>query len=309
MRFAVVIPAYNRAGLIPEALDSVQRQHRAPDRVVVVDDGSTDGTAGAVEHWIADRRPLFSVVCIRQLNAGPGAARNTGILAAEDCDYIAFLDSDDLWPATHLQEAERFFGSHPDAVGYAGQSLEVFEDADGRVVSERMISLSSPYENQGPAVFNASMSHMSTTIVRRDILIRVGLFDCTLRYAEDKLLFLKVYCKGNWGRVAAEPVVYRNKIKSIDSGQLSNRPQGKSRILFARHLEKDLNRIRSEPDTLYRNGIDEAIWKALHRAGREYDRRGNPWLAKAYYARALRYRLAGKTWVRWLGSCVRSWFA
>lgn len=306
MRFAVVIPVYNRASMILEALDSVRGQARPPDRVIVVDDGSTDGTPDAVADWIAVQQPRFPVQCIRQANAGPGAARNTGILAASDCDYIAFLDSDDLWPASHLQEAERFFAAHPGAVAYAGQCLEVFEDAQGRVVSQRLISLPLPFEKQGPAAFNEAMSSTTTTVARRDVLIRVGLFDHTLRYAEDKLLFLKVYCKGDWGRVAAEPVIYRNKIKSIESGQLSNRPHGRSRILFARRLEKELNRMRREPDTVYTNGIDEAIWKALHRAGREYDRRGNARLALAYYARAWRYRRASKTLGRLVGAWIRA---
>lgn len=304
MSIAVVIPTYNRAALIIEALDSVLAQTTPPDRVIVVDDGSTDATGEVLATWLRDRHPGFRVECIRQENQGVSAARNRGILAVVDCTYIAFLDSDDRWPSTHLATAARMLADQPDAVAYAGQSVEAFEDADGRVVSQRLVSVPPPRALVGAAALGCSMPHTSTSVIRRDVLVRCGLFDTGLRYAEDKLLFLKVSTQGDWIRHASEPVYYRNKLKSIASGQLSSRPDEKSRILFSRRLEKTMASLRREPDTKYTDGIDLVVWKSLHRTGRTYQRRRNYRVALAYYRHALRYRVVGKTLGRLVECCL-----
>ncbi|HYE37376.1 glycosyltransferase family 2 protein [Methylocaldum sp.] len=88
--FSVVIPAFNRAKEIPACLDSVLAQRWQDFEIIVVDDGSRDATAQVVKSY-SNRVRL-----IRQENQGPGAARNAGIRAANG-DYVAFLDSDDLW--------------------------------------------------------------------------------------------------------------------------------------------------------------------------------------------------------------------
>src|SRR4051794_5139151 len=90
MRFSVIIPTYNRLQLLKEALDSVWRQTFTDYEVIVVDDGSTDGTRDYLES-LGDKLRFFV-----QPRRGPGAARN---LAAQHAngEYLAFLDSDDLW--------------------------------------------------------------------------------------------------------------------------------------------------------------------------------------------------------------------
>ncbi len=88
--FSVIIPTYNRAALLGEALESVFAQEFRDYEVIVVDDGSTDGTPEVLQYY-GDRIRLF-----HQENKGPGAARNTGIRQAQG-DYVAFLDSDDVW--------------------------------------------------------------------------------------------------------------------------------------------------------------------------------------------------------------------
>ena len=86
--FSVIVPAYNRAGLIGQTLRSVVD---APDtQIVVVDDGSTDSTRDVVATFGG------RVTLLTQQNRGPGAARNLGLSAATG-QYVAFLDSDDLW--------------------------------------------------------------------------------------------------------------------------------------------------------------------------------------------------------------------
>ena len=87
---SVVVPVYNRERFLDECLESVFAQEHRPIEVIVVDDGSTDSSVERAEAW-GDRVRL-----IRRSNGGPSAARNTGIDAARG-DFIAFIDSDDLW--------------------------------------------------------------------------------------------------------------------------------------------------------------------------------------------------------------------
>jgi glycosyltransferase involved in cell wall biosynthesis len=93
---SVVIPTYNRAAFLPEAIASVRAQTRPPDEVVVVDDGSTDGTREIVLGLGPGIRYVY------QANAGSAAARNAGIRLASG-DVLAFLDSDDVWLPRHVE--------------------------------------------------------------------------------------------------------------------------------------------------------------------------------------------------------------
>lgn len=93
---STIVPVYNRASLIRTCLESVFRQEHRPIELIVVDDGSTDGTGEVATAWTADRlAPEFNVRILRQDNAGVSAARNRG-LAESRGEYIQFLDSDDL---------------------------------------------------------------------------------------------------------------------------------------------------------------------------------------------------------------------
>lgn len=93
---SVVIPTYNRSRLLVEALDSVAIQTYRPIEILVVDDGSTDGTEAHVRSWIREQAddPCLTVEYICQKNQGPSAARNRGLLHSQG-EYIQFLDSDD----------------------------------------------------------------------------------------------------------------------------------------------------------------------------------------------------------------------
>lgn len=95
--FDIVMPLFNKEIYVSRTIETVLGQSREDWRLIVVDDGSSDGSVAAVEAF-ADPR----ITLIRQANAGPGAARNAGILAGS-AEWIAFLDADDLWRQNHLQ--------------------------------------------------------------------------------------------------------------------------------------------------------------------------------------------------------------
>ena len=104
MKVSVIIPLYNKALHVRNALTSISRQSYEDWEGIVVDDGSTDGSAEVAASF-PDKR--FRI--IRQPNAGPGAARNRGITEARG-QYLAFLDADDEWFPDYLDTAVRLFG-------------------------------------------------------------------------------------------------------------------------------------------------------------------------------------------------------
>lgn len=121
---SVVIPAYNRAGRLPAAIDSALRQGIADLDVVVIDDGSQDDTRAVVAAYGGPVRYVY------QENAGVGAARNTGIRHAPGA-FVAFLDSDDRWADGKLAAQLELFRRHP-AVGLVFSDF-VVEKPDGAV--------------------------------------------------------------------------------------------------------------------------------------------------------------------------------
>lgn len=197
---SVVIPAWNRAREVGEAVASVRAQRRRPAEILVVDDGSTDDTAAVAES--AGARVL------RQENRGVSAARNTGIRAAEH-DWIAFLDSDDLWEPDRLSRQWEALDLAPD-VGLLFSDHAVFDDS-GIIVpsalSERPAYDRTDRAELAPGVFRIDGSSLgremfggnlvkpSTMLVRRDLLLEVGLFDSTFGHAEDRELGLRLLAR------------------------------------------------------------------------------------------------------------------
>ena len=126
MKLSVIIPAYNAAATLNEALHSVEQQHVQPFEVVVVNDGSTDDTEMVVQSFM-DRLPL---VCVHQENAGLGAARNAGMRAAKGAAWV-FLDADDVWGSNKLTHARDYLMRFPMVQWFYTPIFEWSPGADG----------------------------------------------------------------------------------------------------------------------------------------------------------------------------------
>jgi len=122
------VPAHNSEDHIARAIDSILRQSRPPDELIVVDDGSTDKTGEIARSYGAD------VIYVRQKNAGPGAARNRGIETAS-CEWIAFLDSDDMW---HHQKLEKQVAFMLEKDIYVSNTNFLHMDEDGMFLGIRI---------------------------------------------------------------------------------------------------------------------------------------------------------------------------
>jgi glycosyltransferase involved in cell wall biosynthesis len=199
---SVVIPAYNSEAFVREAADSALAQTHPPLEVIVVDDGSTDGTSSAVEP-LADR-----ISIIRKENAGVAAARNTGIRRTSG-RLIAFLDADDVWVPTKLERQVEVHGSDPYVgLSHCGltevdQSLNSLQERrdglEGDRVATRMLF------GQGRLLHASG----STMMVSREAIEAVGDFDVTLPPSEDWELTYRIARSFRIGFVPEPLVLYR----------------------------------------------------------------------------------------------------
>ena len=215
---SVIIPVYNVAPYIERCLDSAVGQTLAALEVIVIDDGSTDGSADICDAW-AQRHPGRLRV-IHQDNAGVSAARNRGIEAARS-RYLAFVDSDD-YVATDF--TERLYRAASSGGAQLSKGVRVTQFADGRQqlrpeVNHAIRQLGSP---------RCLCSQWITAIYARELFTQHGLrFDEQLCYAED-LLFLHQavsHCR----RIAVDNAAryfYCRREGSADSGPVSERQAG-----------------------------------------------------------------------------------
>jgi len=128
---SVVIPLYNKEKSIVRTLESVKAQTFTDYECIIVNDGSTDSSAQVVEQWIKDN-PHYALrfTLYTQPNGGVSSARNRGIQEAQG-DYIAFLDGDDLWAPTYLEEVAKLIADYPDMGLYAMGYEEVNKEENG----------------------------------------------------------------------------------------------------------------------------------------------------------------------------------
>ncbi len=215
--FSIVIPAHDAVRTIGATLASVLAQTRSDFEVVVVDDGSKDGTAESVEA-IADPR----VRVVRQRCLGPSAARNAGI-AATGGPKVSFLDADDLWYPTYLDAMGKALDQQPRA-GLAFTDAWVWHQAVGRF-GRRTIMAPVPLPEGIPIdpteFFRVLVERnvvFSSATVPRSVLERVGGFDESLRASEDWELWMRIAAHG-YAAIRLGPVlaVYRVHAGSVSS--------------------------------------------------------------------------------------------
>jgi len=193
---SVVIPTFNRADLILEALSSIQAQTRPVNEVIIIDDGSTDDTQRVVAGFTG------RVTYIRQTNAGQAAARNHGMSVAKS-DYIAFLDSDDLWAHDRIERQFEALDQFPSLDLVFGReakfsSQKNFEECAirDRLVLSRLESARCIVPEPFALLLRENFVPTSTALFRRSCLSAVGFMDPAAQPSEDYDFWLRFALKG-----------------------------------------------------------------------------------------------------------------
>ena len=264
---SVVIPAYNVAPYIGETLNSVFAQTFTDFEVIVVDDGSPDGDE--LERMLGPYRG--SVRYVRQENRGAGAARNRGVREARG-EFVAFLDSDDLWMPEYLSEQVRFLREDGYDLAYADALLFGDSPIAGKTYMQTAPSV-------GPVTFLSLVRNecniiTSGVVVRRPALIKVGLFNESLRNGQDFELWTRLARNG--ARLGYQRKVllrYRCREGSL-SGDLMNRLTREMRVYRYIADNYDLTDVEraelSRAMNLQRGAVDLATGK-INLLGGQYD--------------------------------------
>ena len=203
MRFSVIIPLYNKAPYVRKTLESAIGQTFDDYEIVVVDDGSSDGSAEIAEEILKSGGKSFQL--IRQKNSGVSAARNVGINISNG-EFICFLDGDDWWDCSFLNEIDTLILQYPDSGLYCTNYYYVHN-------GKNTVKLDIPY---GPfnyckeyARTQCMSATSSSTCIKKDILNETGGFKTSLKLGEDFDLWIRVALK--YGSVINDkPLAYYN---------------------------------------------------------------------------------------------------
>jgi glycosyltransferase involved in cell wall biosynthesis len=209
----VVMPAFNAERYIGDALRSIAAQTLQEVEVIVVDDGSTDGTLAEV-HRIADD---LDVTVLQQKNAGPSAARNAGIRRARG-RYCAFLDADDLMLPELLETEAALLDANPE-VGIVLSDVTTFDERG--TVREARWALPHPYD--GSLLDRLAEENFVTTsavMAPTQRLLDAGLFPEDRRVAEDYELWLRLASRWQMAFIERPLVRYRYTTGSLSSDKV-----------------------------------------------------------------------------------------
>lgn len=212
--FSIIIPLYNKEKQIKDTLQSVLAQTFQDFEIIVINDGSTDSSLAIVENINDDRIHIHSIE-----NSGVSRARNTGVTKAK-ADYLAFLDADDFWKESHLENLKNLIINFPDCGLYATAYLkrhkanELYCKFNGIPKNEAWQGVVSDYFASS---INNSIAWSSAVVVPNKILHELGDFDesITLGAGEDIDLWIRIAMK--------YPVAFNNKITAIHNLHAENR--------------------------------------------------------------------------------------
>ena len=231
---SVIIPCYNQARYVARAIDSVMAQTLRDWEAIVVDDGSTDGTAAIVSQYVDSR-----IQYVFQDNRGVSAARNTGIMASKG-KYLTFLDGDDEWRPEFLECCLGEIETNASIAGVYTRAQHM--DECGNLLSQVVGKPMAP-DLLRRSIWEGGQFALHAALVRRDILDSVGFFDTQLCTLNDWDLWIRVIREYDMRAIDRILALYR-----ISPGSKSTKIQQR----FVDHLtvlHKYLGAPEGEPDT------------------------------------------------------------
>lgn len=252
-KVSVVIPCYNHASTLARAIRSVLNQTLPPAEVIVVDDGSTDGSGGVAKSFGS------AVIFKQQQNGGPAAARNLGVRNATG-EFLGFLDADDWWEPEFAASCGEFLRTHPTCI--AVSTGQCFIQSDGSCTyaptdcfdGKRPIGL--PQVLESFFAFWAEHNHVCTgsVLMRREAILSVGMQNESLKAAEDLEFWALLGAHGKWGFIP-EPLWVSDSRRAA-GGRRGQLQKDRRRMAIAPSMPqweaRILPQIRSEDLPYYR---------------------------------------------------------
>jgi glycosyltransferase involved in cell wall biosynthesis len=307
LKISAVIPTYNSANFITDAINSILIQSYPIEEIIIVDDGSTDGTEEVIRNLQAR-----GVRYIKQSNQGPSSARNQGIMLAKN-EWIAFLDADDQWTpnkiklqvsslirdkeirliAADMKEIDQYGVSLTTSVLAKHNLLASFQKLNGKPVTQALTLL-----------LQKNFIPTGTVLVARQTLLEAGLFNEAIRFGEDLEL---------WAKIAA-----RNPIVCLPEILLLRRKHSNNATLNTECMLEDLVKVMQ---SLKRNigielanehcDVNQLIANSLTELGYLYFTQSKYREARSTFIASLRSSLSGRAFAYLLiaslpGSCVKS---
>ena len=258
-RISVVIPLYNKEAEVERALLSVINQSLAPWEIIVVDDGSTDGSAAVVERVIAEH-PEARIRLVRQQNRGVSGARNRGILESTG-EYVALLDADDYYLSGYIAEICRLMAYYPNADAYS----TAFDIVEGTRRTRAAVPEVEGYFNPAEEALKHRYGIIpSTATLRRDTITELNGFPEGMRLGEDQWLWVRMMQEGCKFCFSPMSLVRYSK-------EATNRSAAIYRSEASEHTIEELYRVEQEEtlnEYIARIGIGKAITQSV-RGGSE----------------------------------------
>ena len=254
-RFSIIVPLYNKAPYVKKALDSIFAQTFSDWECIIVDDGSTDNSAAICEDYIKHNTSNIThntLHIIHQKNAGVAVARNNGVSASEG-EYVCFLDADDWWEPTFLEEMDRLIKEHPD-VGLYATNYVYYKPGKTHVA----LKLEQGYMNYPDAYLHSDAMPVWTgaACMPRKVFDEMGGFPKGVKLGEDFLLWAKTalhykvaFCE--------KPLAYYNNEIPVGLRATRNLHKPEHSMLF--HLDPIDDAIHHTPYTIHQR----ETWKSL----------------------------------------------
>ena len=268
-KVAAIIPTFNAARTLPQAIDSALAQTHQPLEIIVVDDGSTDGTGDLLRRYSA------RISVIRQENRGVGAARNVAARST-DARYLAFLDADDYWYPEKIARQLEVFAQYPEVILVATKLITV--DSQGRRIFK--IPIPASLTDRPVSLYRHLLMRGNHPIGTSAVMLRKDIFDGTNGFIEQRGLlstdyefWLRIAESGPFYILAQELAAYRELQFSLHHGNLTREYGAQLDILERHHHRYSWLRYRRRTSIIYHDWADSALdarqrdgWTLLARA-------------------------------------------
>ena len=257
---SVVCPTFNSSRFIERTLMTIVDQRRKPEEVIISDDGSSDRTLEIVQQFILNHGDGITWKIRSNTHRGPGAARNDGVARAMG-EWVAFLDSDDLWHAEKLERVENAILANPQVNFLCHEEQRVTRNGrTSRIASPGF----RPDRALPPQLYLRNLFSTSAVTCRRELLTTYGCFDENLMSAQDYELWLRLSPHVRLLFIPNMLGYYIEREGSITSGKLYRRMINEFKIAFRHRNLASLSLFVLRIGRIFLSYSRQYAFKGLH---------------------------------------------